>query len=385
LLVKCRNRAQLHKSLSTLPPTLDETYERILCAIPEEDAEYAIRILRWLAFAKRPLRLNEIAEIVAFDPRREIPFDENEVLEDPLEVMDICSSLVSMTSGSVEESDEKSYWSNGDSSDKHNIAEQAIVLAHYSVQEYLTSPRCVNGQASKYAMDEAVCHMLISESCLSSLLFSFQRNEEVGNLALWDYSAQFWTIHAEKGHPYARWTELAVILFSNSSFLLQWVRIYCPDELYEDEHGQIPLELLPQGLYFASLSGFVEVAVQLIQIYNVDINAQGGMLGNALQAASYGGHKALVELLLSRGADINAQGGLYDNALQGASCEGHLETAKLLCSKGADINAQGGHQSTALSAAASGGHLKIVNFLISKGAEIYAGGNALRGRGIWWE
>ncbi|KAF2729999.1 hypothetical protein EJ04DRAFT_446072 [Polyplosphaeria fusca] len=40
-----------------------------------------------------------------------------------------------------------------------------------------------------------------------------------------------------------------------------------------------------------------------------DVNAQGGRYGNALQAASYGGHEAVVKMLLDAGADVNAQGG----------------------------------------------------------------------------
>jgi len=54
-----------------------------------------------------------------------------------------------------------------------------------------------------------------------------------------------------------------------------------------------------------------------------DINAQGGQYGNALQAASEGGHAAVVQMLLNNGADINAQGGQYGNALQAASEGGH--------------------------------------------------------------
>ncbi|OCK73444.1 hypothetical protein K432DRAFT_280544, partial [Lepidopterella palustris CBS 459.81] len=54
-----------------------------------------------------------------------------------------------------------------------------------------------------------------------------------------------------------------------------------------------------------------------------DVNAQGGRYGNALQAASVGGHNKIVELLLSKGADINAQGGECGNALQAASVGGH--------------------------------------------------------------
>jgi hypothetical protein len=40
----------------------------------------------------------------------------------------------------------------------------------------------------------------------------------------------------------------------------------------------------------------------------LDVNAQGGSYGNALQAASYGGHDSIVTLLVDKGADANAQG-----------------------------------------------------------------------------
>ena len=94
---KCRNRLTLRKSLATLPPTLDETYDRILCAIDKEDSEYAIRILRWLTCSCRPLRVEEIAEVVAIDVERNPAFNSEEVLEDPSEVLSICSSLVTIT------------------------------------------------------------------------------------------------------------------------------------------------------------------------------------------------------------------------------------------------------------------------------------------------
>jgi ankyrin repeat protein len=55
--------------------------------------------------------------------------------------------------------------------------------------------------------------------------------------------------------------------------------------------------------------------------------------GNALQAASSGGHEAIVKLLLEKGADVNAQGGDYGNALQAASSEGHEAIVKLLLEK----------------------------------------------------
>jgi hypothetical protein len=89
ILGDCCNRLMLRKSLATLPPTLppklDETYDRILCTINKNVCEYAVRILQWLAFSTRPLRVEEIAEVVAIDPERDPAFEPQEVLEDPLE------------------------------------------------------------------------------------------------------------------------------------------------------------------------------------------------------------------------------------------------------------------------------------------------------------
>jgi hypothetical protein len=314
--------------------------------------------------------LKEIVEIAAFDPEREVPFDRDEILEDPLEILDICSSLVRTTTVSAKESDEDS---DKEHSDRHNIT---VVLSHYSVQEYLTSQRCINGQASKYAIDEAVSHTLISETCLSSLLLSFskERRENIGKLTLSDYSARFWTSHAEKGQKNARWTRRTVTLCSDLSALVQWIRIHDPEELLNEDGEVIPTESFPQGLYFISVAGFVEVAVQLIERYNHHVNAQGGIYGNPLQAASGGGHKTMVELLISKGADVNARGGLHGNALQAASYGGYLEVVELLISKGADVNAQGRIDGNALQAASSGGYPEIVELLLNKGADVNARG-----------
>jgi hypothetical protein len=58
--------------------------------------------------------------------------------------------------------------------------------------------------------------------------------------------------------------------------------------------------------------------VQMLVDAGAYVNAQGGEYGNALQAASDGGHETVVQILLD-----NAQGGKYGNALQAASARGH--------------------------------------------------------------
>jgi len=155
---KCRTRLALQKALKALPTTLDETYERILCTISDEDSEYAMRILQWLVFSSRPLSVEQLAEVVAINVERETAFDRDEVLEDPMEVLDICTSLVSvvMTEGrSLSERDRRL-----------RTISRTVTLAHYSVQEYLVSARICQGRAARYSMQPAACHGYIAKGSI---------------------------------------------------------------------------------------------------------------------------------------------------------------------------------------------------------------------------
>jgi len=290
---KCRNRAMLRKALAALPPTLDTTYERILCNIAEEDVDYAIRVLLWLAFSDRPLAVDEVAEVVAIDVARDPAFDREEVLEDPLEVLDICSSLVTIATD--------------DSNGGLESTRQVAVLAHYSVKEYLVSDRIQRGQAARYSMQSVSCHSTIVKACLG-YLGQFQNpkpmaEDTFGEWKLARYSAEFWLSHAQKVGDQAAETSLAALhlLSRDNAAYLNWIRIHNPDRPWEESNFQRVLEETPHPLYYAALYGLREVTSLLLD-KGADVNAQGGYYGNALQAASLGGHEAVVRLLVDKGA-----------------------------------------------------------------------------------
>ena len=54
-------------ALDELPVTLDGTYERTLLDINEQNWEYAHRLFQCITVASRPLRVEELAEFLAFD------------------------------------------------------------------------------------------------------------------------------------------------------------------------------------------------------------------------------------------------------------------------------------------------------------------------------
>src|SRR5260370_39008722 len=59
--------ARIQHALAELPVTLDETYQRTLGEINEADWEFAHRLFQFVAVASRPLRVEELAELLAFD------------------------------------------------------------------------------------------------------------------------------------------------------------------------------------------------------------------------------------------------------------------------------------------------------------------------------
>ena len=320
---------------------------------------YAMRILQWLTFSARPLSVTEVAQVVAIDVAREPAFDRNEVLVDPLEALDICSSLVTITKNEED--------------GRLGPTQQIIALAHYSVREYLVSDRIRQGSAKQYSMQEAVCQSAITRGSLKYLMQLQQplERETLQVFALARYSAKFWSSHLRKtGDEMEQISQLTMgLLTREEPAYLNWLRLHDPDRPWEGPNLKKSLDSVPMPLYYAAMLGF-SIITGLLLDAGADVNAQGGKYGNALRAASYKGHEQIVKMLLDAGADVNAQGGDYGNALYAASVRGHEQVVKTLLNAGADVNAQGGYYGDALRAASAKGHEQVVKTLLSAGAEV---------------
>ncbi|UKZ66398.1 uncharacterized protein TrAtP1_007573 [Trichoderma atroviride] len=69
---------------------------------------------------------------------------------------------------------------------------------------------------------------------------------------------------------------------------------------------------------------------------DINVNAEGGKYGSALQAAAYAGQPESVKLLIQKGAKVNAQGGGYKNALNAATIWGFWDIVTILLDNGAE-------------------------------------------------
>jgi len=94
-------------------------------------------------------------------------------------------------------------------------------------------------------------------------------------------------------------------------------------------------------LHFAFATGKIEYAgLLLASCPDLEINAQGGEFGSALQAAAHVGALEHVQTLLDRGADVNAGGGKYGSAINAAIVRGCWSIVELLLKAGAKSNIQ---------------------------------------------
>ena len=336
---------------------MDDTYARILCNIDEEHSKDAFKILQWLAYSARPLRIEEVAEVVAVDIEGDSRFDPENRLREPRDVLTICSSLVTTAASNIR------------SDDGDPFEGEELRLAHFSVKEYLVSDRVQTGPASRYSIKKHA-HDYIAQTCLAYLLHfrgpTLLTSNNIDEFPLGRYAARYWTQHAREAGNETNSIlvqQLSMDLFlSKRDAYANCVRLFNPNSYGSDM--TMTFESITPPLYYASLTGLLGQVQELLE-KGADVNAQGGEYGNALQAASCQGHDQVVERLLEKGADVNAQGGEFGNALQAASWGGHDQVVERLLEKGADVNAQGGEFGNALQAASEQGHDQVVERLKS--------------------
>ena len=360
-----------------MPKTLDDTYARILCNIDEQFNHCnreVLKILQWLTFSARPLRLEEVAEILAIDVHQTPRFDPERRWPEPRDIIRICSSLITVTThfpyNLIPNDFNDDFNDDSESPNTYSVAESSdtqgsipyVRLAHFSVKEYLISDRIHQGMAPHYSIREIESHGILAEDCIAYLLQPGSLTpESLASPPLADYAARFWATHAKHAGrgPIKSTTLLSMeLLVSDGEGFLSWIRIVDP---YNSSSQASPL-------YYALWAGLFEQVKMLIK-GGMDVNAQGGELGNALQAASRWGHAEIAQILLDNGADVNVPVTALDNALIHACQMSNEKLVKILLDKGADANASGGYSlQSAVQLASERGSGNIVEMLVAKGA-----------------
>ena len=349
----------LRQYIDELPETLDETYDRILRGISKAQKNNAHRLLQCLTVAVRPLLVEELAELLAFDFQASttggIPtFKEDWRWDDQEEaILSTCSSLIAI----VPRSDTR-----------------VVQFSHFSVKEYLTSSRLAhsaNGEISRFRIDLEPAHTIMAQACLATLL---QLGEHVGKSdvklsPLAKYAAQHWVDHAQFEKVSSRVREGMEDLFDDSKpHFAAWLKVHNIDEswyLFSDGSDDVG-----SPLYYAAFCGFYDVAEHLIMKHPERVNARGGRIFSPLPAALYKKHFRVANLLYSHGAVVDVRGDAEWTPLHVASYVGQVDIMRWLLDHGADANARAKYHYTPLYFATYETHLEAVQVLIEHNADI---------------
>ena len=349
--------------LDELPTTLNETYERILMEIPEEKWKHAHRLFQCLIVSFRPLRVEELAEVLAIRFDSETTPDlimgwRPENTEDA--ILSVCSSLISVIK--VDDS-------------------LVVQFAHFSVKEYLASDRLMTahaGSVSRYYTPTEPANKILAQSCLSTLLELDEHieKERLKNYPLAFYAARHWFDHARIGGVSSSMLQCMEQLFDpDKPYFSAWIW------LYDINQGlwTRPMEDIPERppdpyatpLYYSAACGLHGLAERLVAIRPNDVNPRERSAWAPLRVAVERGHLDVVRVLLEYGAYVNIRS--YDNwtPLQYASYRDDQDgdIMQLLLKHGADTDCSNYRGQTPLHLASKAGRPKAVQLLLEHGAD----------------
>jgi len=349
--------------LNELPETLDETYERILQEIPKSNRLQAHRFLQCLTVAVRPLRVEELAEVVAVDfgTTGGIPkLNEDLRWEDQEQaVLSACSSLIAIVEDGFT---------------------RVVQFSHFSVKEFLTSDRLATStiDASRYhyiLLEPS--HTIMAQACLSVLLRLDSHINEVGLecFPLAWYASEHFGDHADFGNVFA-------YIRDGTDDLLDVDKPHFAAWLWVRKYFEGPLER-PEAspMYHVAGFGFRAIVDHLVSKRPEDLSVRG-YYGIPLHAALCNGHGDVALLLLGDNVDVDVRGIDDRTPLHMAVDCGLLEVTRVLIERGANINARDSSGRTPLhpTVSRSSGtfdqaYFDVVRYLLEHGADVDAQAN----------
>ena len=328
----------------------------MLKSINRASRPHAHRLLQCLTVAVRPLRLEELAEVLAFDFDEVpggIPTVNAEWRREDQEyaVLSTCSSLITVV---------------------HDGDSRVVQFSHFSVKEFLTSDRLAiaAGDIAFHHIPHAPAHKILAQACLGVLLRSDDTSWEtfVQRFPLAEYASQHWVDHMLFEDASSGNNDGIKNLFDNDKLhFSRWVQNGKMDDTYQWRDDLLH-EAAP--MYYAAFCGLHDVIAKLIEEHPEHVSARSGPLGTALHAASRMNHLTVVQSLLRHGADVNAPGRWGLTPLQFASLRGHAEVVRWLLDHGADVYAKNKDGDwTSLHLAAASGHFEVVRTLLKYTAD----------------
>ena len=373
--------------MKALPKTLYDTYERILQNVPDNDKEFLRRGLAWIMWSQKRFRSHEIGRGINMDELAEAM-----ILEPDSKTLDLDADFVKQVPGicgslvRVERVEKHIHGQSG-----VNLTYEMVSLAHFSVQEYLTSE-----EAKSWQIKELDGKRLILDSCLTYLQlsnFDGKTDEKMNTEYFLSHAmrpyletaiAQTFRLYyhcAHNWHDYITSPDdqhyvlsKATVLFSSSPVSRQFQFLM----EYTDRNNPNV-----DPLQYISKFDFPLIAKGLIQDRHADVFYRDSFGRTAIHIAACNSNvetvKVLGEIMGKIYIDLEDDSGLtalhlciQRNALRYKDCrlvQRHRETASALLELGADPNHAEKYGHSILYDAAYRFDLGIISILLKNGGD----------------
>ena len=305
-LCELNNDRERREALDSLPPTLSETYERILTRVNTSNSSnqrIVQRALRWIAYAREPLSLSALAEAISLEVGDN--YLDPEAIVDTSAIIKWCSSLVQLSSNIITRI--YTCYSRKRLNGEVYRDDSIIEFAHFTVKEFLLgidSDSFDGFQAYSLKKRDSI-EVELARNCLTylsldNLAGQYPRNgEEQSALKIqhpfYSYAAICWTEHAKDHFHDEAILTLSCQLFhlSKSNKFICW-SLHLAKWRGAKDNLKCLVDSSP--LHWACLINAPEICRQLIK-EGSDINKESH-LGRPLQCAIAG--TSIFHLVVSR-------------------------------------------------------------------------------------
>ena len=375
MVLEMPTKSKRREALEILPTDLYNAFQLIISRIQNHiaaQAQLGVRVLMWLHFAHRPLKLVELQHALAVEKNHtELDVDNIPPMK---ALLDSCLGLVV-------------------------VDEETLIVrfVHYTLQEYFR-----NNIKAEFPDG----YTYIAETCLTYLNFGQLKHhctskqsleEKMDEYMFLKYAARYWgtyiqqqcdgglmkliemivaheskyppcaiqalqyQVRGSNNFPYKKFSGIHSIAY----FGLGEIMAYCCKKgqykELKDDNGRTPLS-------WAAEKGHEAVVRLLIKRGDVDINTQDKSGKTPLSWAAAKGHEVVVRLLIERGdVDINTQDEYKQTPLTLAAEQGHEAVVRLLVERDdVDINTLDPLEQTPLLWAAMKGHEAVVRLLVER-------------------
>ena len=361
----------------SLPSDLFEVYETVMETIrqnSDDTQELARKILSWIFYAKRPLKINELREAIAVR-EGDISLEDDDLMQAD-EIIEVCGSLID-----------------------YDAASGNVTFSHEMVQDFLKS---------RYS-DGLLHRVELCKTCLTYMSFDVFKQgpctDEASYKARLDkhsfgkYVAQYWGRHVkevEEENPELYDTVIKVIGPSTVVDAMTQLVIAQKGsdwDIPKKHKGKKEMHIFAEQdlVHFAKIylnhqevtsavpasrsdrhedEDELEVLFQMFEKYmKVSICTNDGKT-QPLHLAAQQGHVKMIEILLEAGAVVDHKNDLDETALHLACEEGHCDVVKLLLRAQASLEMEEIYGLRPLHCAAGKGSIEIINALLEAGAGV---------------